>query len=235
VPVHVFGNPCDTQKIDSFAQKNRLKVIYDASHSFGVKDNLGQSILNHGDISTLSFHATKMFHTVEGGAIVTSNSDLAAKIRLLIKCGIPGADEVSCVGINAKMNEFSAAMGLCVLDDINYIQQERKRIWEQYIDGLTGFVKFQYWPSNYENNYAYFPVIFDSEKDLIASKTRLESNNIFPRRYFYPSLDTLDFLSTSHQCCNSRDIAQRIMCLPIYPGLTDGEIQSVITIIRSSV
>jgi dTDP-4-amino-4,6-dideoxygalactose transaminase len=235
VPVNVFGNPCDVQNIDLFAKKNNLKVIYDASHAFGVKDLQGQSILNSGDISTLSFHATKLFHTIEGGAIITSNSELAEKIRLIIKCGIPGTDEVSCIGINAKMNEFSAAMGLCIMEDIQVIMQERQRIWQQYVDGLKDLVTFQLWSSRHENNYAYVPVIFSSNESLLSVKKALSLENIFPRRYFYPSLDTLEFLSTSQVCKNSRDIASRIMCLPIYPGLSEQDVKRTINIIRSNI
>ncbi|MEW6712332.1 MAG: DegT/DnrJ/EryC1/StrS family aminotransferase, partial [Candidatus Riflebacteria bacterium] len=129
VPVHVFGNPCEVEKIDEIARAKKLKVVYDGAHAFGVKYK-GKSLLEFGDASTLSFHATKLFHTIEGGAIVTSDDDLAKRIRLMINFGITGPETIECLGINCKMNEFQAAMGLCVLDEINKIMVERKRIFE---------------------------------------------------------------------------------------------------------
>ncbi|MFT5923098.1 MAG: dTDP-4-amino-4,6-dideoxygalactose transaminase [Paraglaciecola sp.] len=235
VPVHCFGNPVDVAAVKEISENHNLKTIYDASHAFGIKNSDGSSILNSGDVSTLSFHATKLFHTIEGGAIITSDDELAQKIRIMIRCGIPGKDSVQYLGTNAKMNEFSAAMGLCILEDIETILQRRKRIWEQYVEGLKGLVIFQLWSSRYENNYAYVPVIFSSSDSLLSAEKALSLENILPRRYFYPSLDTLDFLSTSQVCENSRDIASRIMCLPIYPGLSEQNVKRTIDIIRSSI
>ncbi|MBE0421182.1 DegT/DnrJ/EryC1/StrS family aminotransferase [Pseudoalteromonas nigrifaciens] len=126
VPVHVFGNPCNVEKIQEIAQKHNLKVIYDAAHAFGTEYK-GQSVLNYGDISTLSFHATKLFHTIEGGAVITNDDELAQKIRLLMNFGIVSPVKVNSLGTNAKMNEFEAAMGLCVLDEIDLVKSERAR------------------------------------------------------------------------------------------------------------
>lgn len=218
VPVHVFGNPCEVEKIQEIAHKHSLRVVYDAAHAFGSQYK-GQSVLNYGDISTISFHATKLFHTIEGGAVITNDDELAKKVRLLINFGITGPTTIESVGTNAKMNEFEAAMGLCLLDEIDNIRSEREKVWQMYQQELSGIVAFQQWNAQSDNNYAYAPVLFKSEAKLLEAEARLKANNIMPRRYFYPSLDTLDYLSTEQVCEHSRDIASRILCLPIYPGL----------------
>lgn len=236
VPVHVFGNPCQVEAIQSIANKHNLKVIYDAAHAFGVNytDQNGntQSALNFGEISTLSFHATKLFHTIEGGAVITNDEELANKIRLLINFGITGPTTIESVGTNAKMNEFEAAMGLCVLDEIENITTQRKEIWQTYQQELEGLVKFQKWNEYSKPNYAYVPVLFEAEEQLLKVETKLKESNIIPRRYFYPSLDTLDYLKNKQACLTSRDIASRILCLPIYPGLLVEQQQKVIDVLK---
>jgi dTDP-4-amino-4,6-dideoxygalactose transaminase len=239
VPVHVFGNPCEVEAIQVIADKHNLKVIYDAAHAFGTDytDQNGhtQSVLNYGDISTISFHATKLFHTIEGGAVITNDDDLAHKVRNMINFGITGPTTIESVGTNAKMNEFEAAMGLCVLDEICTIKAERQRIWQTYQNELPGLVQFQQWNPNSQNNHAYAPVLFKSEQELLNVEAKLKENDILPRRYFYPSLDTLDYLHNDQACLISRDIASRILCLPIYPGL-DGIFQkNVIDLIKEMV
>lgn len=231
VPVHVFGNPCEVDEIQAIANKHNLKVIYDAAHAFGSQYK-GQSVLNYGDISTLSFHATKLFHTIEGGAVITSDDELARTIRTMINFGITGPTSIGHVGTNAKMNEFEAAMGLCVLDEIETIETERKRIWQKYLDSLHGKVQLQHWHQHGENNHAYVPVLFKSESELLVVEEKLKQNNIVPRRYFYPSLDTLDYLDASQVCKESRDISSRILCLPIFPGLSNEQQQEVIRLIE---
>lgn len=218
VPVHVFGNPCEVEAIQAIADKHNLKVIYDAAHAFG-SEYKGQSVLNYGDISTLSFHATKLFHTIEGGAVITNDDELAQKIRLLINFGITSPTTIESVGTNAKMNEFEAAMGLCVLDDIEIIRQQRADVWQTYVEHLSGLFTLQQWNEHGQNNHAYAPILFDSEEQLLKIETQLKEHNIVPRRYFYPSLDTLEYLKTKQVCENSRSIAGRILCVPIYPGL----------------
>lgn len=238
VPVHVFGNPCDVEKIQTIADKHNLKVIYDAAHAFGSQYK-GQSVLKYGDISTLSFHSTKLFHTIEGGAVITNDDDLAKKIRLLINFGITSPTTIESVGTNAKMNEFEAAMGLCILDEIGTIKAERQRILENYKQELAGRVQFQQWSPHSENNHAYAPALFESEERLLMVEALLKSHNILPRRYFYPSLDTLDYLKFNQEnkkinqevCINSRDIASRILCLPIYPDLMHNDILNIIRLI----
>lgn len=218
VPVHVFGNPCDVETIQAIADKHKLKVIYDAAHAFD-SEYKGQSVLNYGDISTLSFHATKLFHTIEGGAIVTNNDELAKKIRRMINFGMSSPSNIESVGTNAKMNEFEAAMGLCVLDEIVMIKQQRANIWQNYVENLPSQIKLQKWNKHGKNNHAYAPVLFENEEQLLNIEAKLKDNNILPRRYFYPSLDTLSYLQSKQVCQHSRDIASRILCLPIFPGL----------------
>lgn len=236
VPVHVFGNPCPVEAIQAIADNNDLKVVYDAAHAFGTdytdQNGQTQSVLNYGDISTISFHATKLFHTIEGGAVITNDDELAKKIRLLINFGVTSPTTIELVGTNAKMNEFEAAMGLCVLDEIDIIKTERKRVWQTYQQELPGLLSFQEWNSNSQNNHAYAPVLFKSEAELLKVEAKLKENNIIPRRYFYPSLDTLEYHGAKQVCEISRDIASRILCLPIYPGLLQAEQQKVISIIN---
>ena len=148
-------------------------MIYDAAHAFGSQYK-GQSVLNYGDISTLSFHATKLFHTIEGGAVITNDNELAKKIRLLINFGITGPTSIESIGINAKMNEFEAAMGLCVLDEIETINEGRKQVWQKYYASLQDKVVFQQWNKHSFNNNAYAPVLFKSEAELLVVEAKLK-------------------------------------------------------------
>jgi dTDP-4-amino-4,6-dideoxygalactose transaminase len=233
LPVHVFGNACEVEEIEHIAKKHDLKVIYDAAHAFDVKYK-GHSILNYGDISTLSFHATKLFHTIEGGALIINDDTLVQKARYLINFGIKNAQEIPELGTNAKMNEFEAAMGLCVLDDIEMIKQKRKEILATYKNQLQGLAHFQEQNENATENYSYFPVVFKSEEQLLKVQKALHVEQIFPRRYFYPSLDTLTYIEPKQECKISRDISTRILCLPIYAEL-DKEVQEkIISIIKES-
>tara|TARA_B100001179_G_scaffold76837_1_gene54073 strand:- start:11987 stop:13057 length:1071 start_codon:yes stop_codon:yes gene_type:complete len=233
VPVHVFGNPCDVDAIQGIADKHKLKVIYDAAHAFG-SEYKDQSVLNFGDISTLSFHSTKLFHTIEGGAVITNDDELARKIRLMINFGISSPTSIESVGTNAKMNEFEAAMGLCVLDDIDTIRQRREDIWQVYTNELSNIVELQQWSKHGKNNCAYAPILFESEEQLLRIETKLKENDILPRRYFYPSLDTLAYLNSKQVCKHSRDIASRILCLPIYPTLKLDDVQKIVNILESN-
>ena len=229
--VHVFGNACNVEEINKIASKYNLRVIYDAAHAFDVKYK-EQSILNYGDISTLSFHATKLFHTIEGGALIINDDELVQKARYLINFGIKNQEEIPHLGTNAKMNEFEAAMGLCVLDDIEKIKNKRKSLIENYKKELKGLVQFQEQNDNATENYSYFPILFKSEKELLKKQKALNSEQIFPRRYFYPSLDTLEYIEPKQECKISRDISKRILCLPVYYDL-ENEIQiQIITIIK---
>ncbi|MGP4789291.1 DegT/DnrJ/EryC1/StrS family aminotransferase [Psychrobacter sp. 1Y11] len=233
VPVHVFGNPCEVEQIQDIAQQHNLKVIYDGAHAFDTQYK-GESVLSYGDISTLSFHATKLFHSTEGGAIITNDDELAGKIRLMMNFGIASATQINAMGINAKMNEFEAAMGLCVLDEIELIKDSRAKVWRLYQQALTQkTLSFQRWHKNSNNNHAYAPILFNSEAELLRVEAKLKKNHIFPRRYFYPSLDTLDYLDDKQVCKHSRDIASRILCLPLFTGLTKQQQDKIIVCIKS--
>ncbi|MFT7824588.1 MAG: DegT/DnrJ/EryC1/StrS family aminotransferase [Sulfurimonas sp.] len=231
VPVHVFGNVCEAEKIDAIARKHDLKVIYDASHAFGVNYK-EQSILNYGDVSTLSFHATKLFHTIEGGALIINDDRLAEEARYLINFGIDGPDSVRSLGINAKMNEFEAAMGLCVLDDMALIGRKRREVFERYEAGLRGIVVFQKQNGEADNNFGYFPVLFESEAQTLEVQKALNRAEIFPRRYFYPSLDTLPYLENDDVMPISRDISSRILALPMFSELEERDQKKMIDIIK---
>ncbi len=231
VLVHVFGNACEVEEIEKIANKHNLKVIYDAAHAFDVKYK-DQSVLNYGDISTLSFHSTKLFHSIEGGALIINDDKLVQKARYLINFGIKNTEEIPHLGTNAKMNEFEAAMGLCVLDDIEEIKQKRKYILENYRKELKDLVLFQEQNENATENYSYFPVVFESEKQLLKVQKALNEKDIFPRRYFYPSLDTLEYIEPKQECRVSRDISKRILCLPIYAELEKSIQDDIIKIIK---
>ncbi|QNM90686.1 DegT/DnrJ/EryC1/StrS family aminotransferase [Aliarcobacter cryaerophilus] len=234
LPVHVFGNACEVEKIEQIAKKHRLKVVYDAAHAFDVKYK-DKSILEFGDISTLSFHATKLFHTIEGGAIIANDDELAQKIRYLINFGIKSPTEIPYLGTNAKMNEFEAAMGLCVLDDIENIKEKRKVIIENYREELKDLVQFQKQNENASENYSYFPIVLENEEELLKVQKVLNDENIFPRRYFYPSLDTLEYIEPKQECIISRNISKRILCLPVYAELDFDNQNKIIEILKSSI
>ena len=231
LPVHVFGNACEVEDIEQIAKKHDLKVIYDAAHAFDVKYK-GKSVLNYGDISTLSFHATKLFHSIEGGALIINDDELVQKVRYLINFGIKNQEEIPYLGTNAKMNEFEAAMGLCVLDDIENIKNRRKEVYETYQKELKDLVQFQEQNENATENYSYFPIVFKTEEQLLKVQKALNDKQIFPRRYFYPSLDTLEYIEPKQECKISRDISKRILCLPIYSELEFENQKKIINIIR---
>ena len=234
VPAHIFGNICDVEKIGDIAQKNNLKVIYDAAHAFNVKFK-GESVLKQGDISTLSFHATKLFHTIEGGALIINDDELVKKARYLINFGIKNQESIPELGTNAKMNEFEAAMGLCMLDEMKGILQKRENIYTRYKKELDGLVTFQKINSLASPCYSYFPVIFSSESQRIKVQETLNENDIFPRRYFFPSLDTLSYIEPKQTSPISRDISGRVLALPLYPELQNHEQTSIINIVREAV
>lgn len=235
VATHVFGNPCDVEPIEQIARIHNLKVVYDGAHAFGVRHK-GQSVYKWGDISTLSFHATKLFHTIEGGAIVTNDDELADRVRLLCNFGIVDTDQIEGIGINAKLNEFSAAMGMCVLDDIELILECRAEIGRRYEKRLGDHFDLQLLQPESQCNYSYFPIALDDENQLLRCRSQLNENGINPRRYFYPSLDTLEHLQPQTPQPRSRALSRRVMCLPIYPGLPRKVQEMVVqTLIQESV
>ncbi|GKX30821.1 aminotransferase DegT [Vallitalea longa] len=233
VPTHVFGNGCDIEKIEYIAKKNKLKVIYDAAHCFGVNYN-GSSILNHGDVSIISFHATKIFHTIEGGALIVNNEEYFNKAREMINFGFNNGKVIE-LGINAKMSEFQAAMGLCILDDIDEIISKRKKTYEYYQKCLNRkSIKYQVINNKCSMNYCYFPIILKSEVELLKIRDKLIDNEIIPRRYFYPSLNTLPYVKNCSVMI-SEDISRRILCLPIYNSLERCEQDRIINIINNNI
>ncbi len=219
---HVFGNPCDIEKIERIAKKHNLKIIYDASHCFGVMYK-GKSVYQYGDISTASFHATKLFHTIEGGGIITQSSELTRELAEARNFGHDGFDKFGRVGINGKNSEFHAAMGLTVLNHFEAILSTRKEQFNYYVEKLRGLeVTFQKLNENVEYNYGYFPVVFSSEKQLLKSKEMLEDNGVYCRRYFYPSLNKLSYVK-EQECNMAESLASRILCLPLYHELAKEE------------
>lgn len=232
VPTHVFGNACDVESIQQIAQDHNLKVIYDGAHAFGVQYK-GESLLNWGDATTLSFHATKLFHTIEGGAIITNDDTLAKKIRLMINFGIVSEGKIVELGINAKFNEFQAAMGLCILDEIDCICDGRKKVWNYYHGLLKSNVTLQARNSYSTNNHAYFPVLFESNSKMLSIQKKLNDQGIFPRRYFYPALNELPYLDMQQNMPYSKEIANRILCLPLYVDLSHNTIEKIINIINT--
>lgn len=233
IPTHVYGIPCDVEKIQEIAEKHSLKVIYDAAHTFGGKYK-GKSIASYGDISFLSFHATKVFHTVEGGAIITNDDELAHKISYMRNFGHNGPEDFWGVGINGKNSEFHAAMGLCNLPHLDEIIATRKQISEWYEDLLQGSrLTRPILPDSTQHNYAYYPVIFPSEEDLLQTRKLMNEKEIFPRRYFFPALCDLPYLSLSLAPITD-DISKRVLCLPLYTDITFKDVLMITSIIAGN-
>ena len=231
---HVFGNPVDIEAIEDIANKHNLKVIYDAAHCFGVEYN-GKSIFEYGDISTLSTHATKIFHTVEGGFMSARNADTMRMINLMKNFGHDGVDKFSAIGINGKNSEFHAAMGLANLDHIQGILERRKSQYLIYKDRLSDHenIRLQTINANTKYNYSYFPIIMNDENILFAVRDALQENKIVPRRYFYPSLNTLDYVNYTPTPIAEK-IARTILCLPLYHSLENDDIHRICDIITKT-
>ncbi len=230
IATHVYGNPCDIDAIQAIASKHNLKVIYDAAHCFGTTYK-GKSVFAYGDISTTSFHATKLFHTVEGGAVFTSDDKLLKKMDFLRNFGHNGPADFAEVGINGKNSELHAAMGLANLKYIDELLESRKSQTQRYDYYLKrdDLRKIEF-NMKAEVNYAYYPVLFESEEITIKVQKELEANRVMPRRYFYPSLNTVDIYKTKPLPV-SEDIAKRILCLPLYFSLSNEEIDLVCRIL----
>ena len=237
IPVHVYGNVCDVETIDNIAKKHNLKVIYDAAHTFGVTVN-GKGIGSFGDASMFSFHATKVFHTIEGGAVTYNDPSIEKILDGLKNFGITGPEFVDYVGGNAKMSEFQAAMGICNLRHVDYEIAKRKTVVERYISNLESIkgIKLPKEQNGVKSNYAYFPVIFDGYK-----KTRddvfeeLKSQNIIARKYFYPLTNSFECYKGQY---NVKDtpiaefIAERVLTLPLYANLDLDDIDRICEIIK---
>lgn len=238
IPVHVYGNLCDIDEIDRIANKYNLKVIYDAAHAFGVTIN-GTGIGNFGDASVFSFHATKVFHTIEGGAITFKDDVLREKLNHLKNFGITGPENVKSVGGNAKMNEFQAAMGLCNLRHLDKEVAKREIVFKRYLEKLSGIkgIKLPMTEKGIVNNYSYFPVLFtDYRLNRDDIYELLKTKNIFTRKYFYP-------LTNNLECYKSRFnpdatpvakyIAERILTFPLYADLPLDDVNRICRIIKA--
>lgn len=232
---HVYGNPCDVELIEEIAKKHDLKVIYDAAHAFGVKYK-GKSLLEYGDVSTCSFHSTKVFHTIEGGSIICHDPELFEKIKLLRSFGHI-LDDYYIAGINGKNSEFHAAMGLCNLNHLSGIIEGRKQIFRIY-DSLLNWQTLEKPTERHQDleyNFAYYPVIFESAEITAKVIQALNEQNIYPRRYFYPSLNKLSYLKTHQACPVSEDISSRVLSLPLYPDLEHAIVEKICSIINSNI
>jgi dTDP-4-amino-4,6-dideoxygalactose transaminase len=225
LPVHVFGNAADVVAISHIAEDHALPVIYDGAHAFGARLH-GRSVLGYGDVATASFHATKAFHTIEGGAVVTRDTAVHERLELLKRFGHNLDDHVM-LGINGKASEFSAAMGLVNLHHIDEVIAQRRALVELYDRLLGGRYGRQRMAAGLEENYAYYPIVFDSEAELLRSQRRLNTIDVWPRRYFFPSLNTLPYLTGSRACPVSESLAHRVMCLPLYPGLEHAAVEKI--------
>ena len=217
-PCHVFGNACEIDEIDEIAKRHNLKVIYDASHAFDVKYK-HKHILDYGDFSAISFHATKIFHTIEGGALVIKDDDLYKKAKIIRDYGIDAPDSVAMLGINAKMNEVEAAMGLCMLDEMENILEQREKSRKYYVEQLSNYVQLQKINENATQSHTYFPIVFRSENEMKTVREALLKEEIAARQYFSPSLDTVPFVQSCEIMAGSRDIASRILVIPMHSGI----------------
>ena len=230
---HVFGNPCAIEEIERIAKKHDLYVIYDAAHSFGTTYK-GKSVFEYGNVSTCSFHATKLFHTGEGGALFCNDKKIESAFFKAHNFGHSGPYNFYGLGINAKISELQAAMGLAVLPYMNEILEGRKNVVDYYNTNLN-FEKFQRMKLRKHTNwnYCYYPIIFESEKVLLKIIEVLQNNKIFPRRYFYPSLNTLSYVKYI-KMPTSEGIASRVLCLPLYKDLSIKDCNTIVYLINSN-
>lgn len=234
MPVHVYGNVCDDKALSEIAKKHGLKLIYDAAHAFGVKKD-GVGVGNLGDASMFSFHATKVFHSIEGGAVVYKATDDAAKMRQCKNFGITGPESLTFCGGNSKMNEFSAAMGLCNLRHIDDAVESRKRAVCRYRERLSGVkgLQLSVVQENVQSNYAYFPLVvhpeeFGCTRDDVME--HLAQHNIGVRKYFYPLTSEVEEFGGKYPAENTpvaKRISDRVLCLPLYEGLDEETVDRI--------
>lgn len=236
IPVHVYGNICDYQEIERIAKKYNLKIIYDAAHAFGEKVN-GINVSNLGEASMFSFHATKVFNTIEGGAVTYKRNELKEKLDQIKNFGIMGPESIESVGGNAKMNEFQAAMGICNLRHVDNEIEKREKVVERYRERLSDIkgIKLNEEKENVKSNYAYFPVLFDGYKanrDEIYEE--LKKNNIFSRKYFYPLTNEAQCYKNKfnvEETPTAKYISERILTLPLYVDLELSDVDRICDII----
>lgn len=231
---HVFGIPCQVDRIEKIAKQHNLKVIYDAAHCFGTWYK-GKSIFEYGDISTTSFHATKLFHTIEGGAVVSNSPELTNRMAKMRNFGHDGPTKFSGVGINGKNSEYHAAMGLANLQFIEEILAARKHQYQRYQQRMEDTLRVTM-PSPPEDkriqwNYAYCPILFESEDALLKAQDALHQHYVYPRRYFYPALNNLEYV-TATSCPIAEDVSRRVLCLPVYHDMTDSTIDLIVRVLH---
>jgi dTDP-4-amino-4,6-dideoxygalactose transaminase len=232
---HVYGNACEIEAIERIAKAHGLKVIYDGAHAFASAYR-GRSLLSYGDVTTTSFHATKLFHTVEGGLVATREPELLRKMSLMRNFGHISPTDFECPGINGKGSEFHAAMGLCNLPHVAEILRRRRELSMHYTAQLRALpMQRPKVTDQCDYNHAYYPVIFESEAVLTKVAAALTAHHIFPRRYFYPSLSRLPYLKRRFETPISDDISPRILCLPLYHSLTTEEIDMICRLILRTV
>lgn len=240
IPVHVYGNICNVNEIERIAQKHNLKVIYDAAHAFGVTVD-GKGIANFGDASMFSFHATKVFHTIEGGALSYNDKSIKDRVNMARNFGITGPESIEYPGGNAKMNEFQAAMGLCNLRYINQQINIRKEIYERYLENLRNIkgIRLPSVQKGIVSNYAYFPVLFDGIKvSRNQIHEELKNHNIYTRKYFYPLTNDTDYFNskfTSNHTPVAQEISEKILTLPIYADLELETVDRICNIIKNQI
>ena len=241
MPVHVYGNICNVDRIEEIAKRNNLKVIYDAAHAFGVKFN-GKSIAQYGDISCFSFHATKVFNTIEGGAACFRDKDIAYKLYGLKNFGIRSEDVVDNIGANAKMNEFCAAMGLCNLRKINENILLRKRVYERYNSNLQNVrgIRLNIASKETESNYAYYPILINETEygmNRDQLKAKLENRGIYTRKYFYPAINEMECykdMEFKGKTPIASAISKKILTLPLYPDLELETVDYICSLIKGN-
>lgn len=231
---HVYGNSCDVSAIDKLSEQNNFQIIYDGSHAFGVKIN-DQSVLNYGDASTLSFHATKIFHTIEGGAIVFKDRVNYEKAEEIINFGIRPGQGVVNVGINAKLNEYQAAVGLVNLEEIDNIIDHRAELFHVYRQGLKDLVTLPTWHPESNANGAYMPILLKNKQQVDLVTQVLDANNIQSRHYFSPSLDKIFVDSHNYGTPNSLKVSEGILSLPMHAHLSIEDVNAVIASVKKAV
>lgn len=226
MPVHVFGNPCEVEQIQAIADQYGLKVIYDAAHAVGVNYK-GQALLNYGDISATSFHATKMLNTAEGGGCVASTEELHKRLQEIRFFGYNESKEIVRNGFNGKMTEVHAAVGIANLVYLSRALADRKKKYMTYKSILSTSPKLVFQRINHSCNYSYFPIILSSEESVLHVEKQLQDHGVYPRRYFYPSVNTYEAIVNCQSMPISEDIAKRILCLPLYYTLSEEEVNSI--------
>lgn len=233
VPVHVYGNPCDVVALERLGHERGVPVIYDAAHAFGSRYG-NRSLLTWGDAATLSFHATKLFHSVEGGAIVFRDRDTRDRAKAICNFGLRDG-VIGGLGTNAKMSEYHAAAGLTVLEQVDEILDRRRAAVARYQRELDGLVEFQRWSAEGEPNGAYMPILLADESECLRVQARLADTGVGTRRYFHPSLNQLDAEGQLQPCPVAERTASRVLCLPIYSDISMADVDAIAGLVRTAV